>query len=920
MSEPFARPWPAAQRRLRIGAIEIDLRYRRLLRPDAEIELAQRVFDLLLLFLAHPGVLQTRNEIFRQVWPGVVVEDANLTQSVWLLRRALGPQGKDWIRTVAKLGYVFDPPEPVQWPAEPLLAAAAPSAAVQSVVAAHRRHGAGWRLPAVGAAAALFLLLVGWWQVDAQPPRRVVLAAAADAALDDTAQWPVQLLQSWLEWKLAASSDVELADSSVDGGARRDDVVVLLSAGPAAGGVGEWQVGARLRGAGLQRDIVHEVLATQLVQALDSISRDVHAALAEADAAAAWPPLALDMAAAEQFVAGLHAAQRHRRADAVVQYRQVLDRYPEFGYARYRLAEELAELGQQGAVEAELPRLHSWLASLPAAARAGHDAQLLALAQDQDAAAAAFAALTRTSPFDTPQRRLAEARNLRRAGRSADALQRLGASAPAAPRRALPWLLERALSELAGGDAPRAAASASAAAALAQRLGWAHERGRALLLSADAAQAGAEGDAAALLQQAQQQFDAAGDRLGALRARHAATLLAGSEAERRTALDELLAEARAAGNVAVEFDALRRSAFQHYRSGEMARYDERLAQAAAVAETAGDRQARTLTSLDLLHQQLLEGDVAGAQRRLDTLAAQPLQGMAAHWVDHFSGWLAYTRGDYDQALRIVARSDRATVGAARRGAQTVGLDCLRGAVALSRGEATLARNAFADCRTPQQPHYLVFADIGEAELALHGGDRAGAQRHLAAARAALQGIRSSPDRSKLILDLAPLLARSGDLAAARELIQSQLDLLSRAGYAALLAEARLTLAEIALASGALDEAAAASAQSAAALAADNWQSQRRLRTVQAVLAQRRGDTDDAARRLEALDADARRHADVLAELRVHSIVETLPQAARCSTQRHQSLLVHSGLRGASDRWLLQGGDVAPQLAALHAEP
>ena len=34
------------------------------------------------------------------MWGDLVVEDANLSQSVWMLRKALGPERKDWIRTV----------------------------------------------------------------------------------------------------------------------------------------------------------------------------------------------------------------------------------------------------------------------------------------------------------------------------------------------------------------------------------------------------------------------------------------------------------------------------------------------------------------------------------------------------------------------------------------------------------------------------------------------------------------------------------------------------------------------------------------------------------------------------------------------------------------------------------------------------
>lgn len=100
----------AGLQRVRIGTVVVDLRYSRLLRDDQEMPLPPRAFDLLALFLSRPGELLSREDIFRLVWKDVLVEDANLTQTVWLLRRALGDEGRSWIRTVSKRGYVFEAP------------------------------------------------------------------------------------------------------------------------------------------------------------------------------------------------------------------------------------------------------------------------------------------------------------------------------------------------------------------------------------------------------------------------------------------------------------------------------------------------------------------------------------------------------------------------------------------------------------------------------------------------------------------------------------------------------------------------------------------------------------------------------------------------------------------------------------------
>ncbi len=81
---------------------------RRLLKDDREISLTPKVFDLLMMFVAHPGDLLDRDRLMREIWPRTIVEESNLTQSVFVLRRALGNAGL--IVTVPGRGYCFTPP------------------------------------------------------------------------------------------------------------------------------------------------------------------------------------------------------------------------------------------------------------------------------------------------------------------------------------------------------------------------------------------------------------------------------------------------------------------------------------------------------------------------------------------------------------------------------------------------------------------------------------------------------------------------------------------------------------------------------------------------------------------------------------------------------------------------------------------
>ncbi|WP_170113049.1 diguanylate cyclase domain-containing protein [Ahniella affigens] len=99
-------------RRVRIGDIEIDWHLRIVRTDTGQSELTPRVFELLAAFIQGPDRLWTRDELFRTIWPGLIVEDANLTQSVWMLRRALGSHAM--IRTVARKGYLFAPSAPIE--------------------------------------------------------------------------------------------------------------------------------------------------------------------------------------------------------------------------------------------------------------------------------------------------------------------------------------------------------------------------------------------------------------------------------------------------------------------------------------------------------------------------------------------------------------------------------------------------------------------------------------------------------------------------------------------------------------------------------------------------------------------------------------------------------------------------------------
>ncbi|MCV2359733.1 cyclic nucleotide-binding domain-containing protein [Paucibacter sp. TC2R-5] len=81
---------------------ELQLRERRLLDKGVEVALGARALDLLQLLLERPGGLVTKGEMLDRVWPGLVVEENNISVQIATLRRALG---RELIRTVAGHGY-----------------------------------------------------------------------------------------------------------------------------------------------------------------------------------------------------------------------------------------------------------------------------------------------------------------------------------------------------------------------------------------------------------------------------------------------------------------------------------------------------------------------------------------------------------------------------------------------------------------------------------------------------------------------------------------------------------------------------------------------------------------------------------------------------------------------------------------------
>jgi DNA-binding winged helix-turn-helix (wHTH) protein/TolB-like protein/Tfp pilus assembly protein PilF len=95
------------QSRLQIGEWWADRSTNELGRAGDTLRIEPKAMEVLAVLAARAGQVVSREELLAAVWPGVVVGDEALTQSIIKLRRALGdnPRAPTYIETISKRGY-----------------------------------------------------------------------------------------------------------------------------------------------------------------------------------------------------------------------------------------------------------------------------------------------------------------------------------------------------------------------------------------------------------------------------------------------------------------------------------------------------------------------------------------------------------------------------------------------------------------------------------------------------------------------------------------------------------------------------------------------------------------------------------------------------------------------------------------------
>jgi len=83
-----------------------------LLRSGKPVPINPKTFSVLAALVRRSGNLVTKQELFSEVWPDAIVEDSNLSQKVYQLRKLLsdGSDVEEYIRNVPRVGYRFVAP------------------------------------------------------------------------------------------------------------------------------------------------------------------------------------------------------------------------------------------------------------------------------------------------------------------------------------------------------------------------------------------------------------------------------------------------------------------------------------------------------------------------------------------------------------------------------------------------------------------------------------------------------------------------------------------------------------------------------------------------------------------------------------------------------------------------------------------
>jgi len=98
-----------ARRFYEFGPFRVDPHQRRLLRQNQPVPLQPKAFDILLVLVENSHKVVLKDDLMKTVWPDTFVEESNLSQHIFVLRKTLGDavEERRYIVTVPGRGYRF---------------------------------------------------------------------------------------------------------------------------------------------------------------------------------------------------------------------------------------------------------------------------------------------------------------------------------------------------------------------------------------------------------------------------------------------------------------------------------------------------------------------------------------------------------------------------------------------------------------------------------------------------------------------------------------------------------------------------------------------------------------------------------------------------------------------------------------------
>lgn len=102
----------AGSKSLQFGPFVLDPVRQHLLRDGQPVPVPRKVYEILALLVENAGEIVKKEDLLGRIWPEREIEDRNLTQHIYTLRRVLGdnPRTPTFILTIPGKGYLFNHP------------------------------------------------------------------------------------------------------------------------------------------------------------------------------------------------------------------------------------------------------------------------------------------------------------------------------------------------------------------------------------------------------------------------------------------------------------------------------------------------------------------------------------------------------------------------------------------------------------------------------------------------------------------------------------------------------------------------------------------------------------------------------------------------------------------------------------------